>query len=41
MVQLAAQTAGSPDFDETQLRLTMAQISQHSYGNGDTVNKAP
>ena len=40
MVQLAAQTAGSADFDENQLRLTMAEIAQRSYGNGDTVNQA-
>ena len=42
MVQLVAQAAGSPDFDETQLRLTMANIAQRSYGDGDgdTVNQA-
>ena len=40
MVQLAAQAAGSPDFDENQLRLTMAAVAQRSYGNGNTVNQA-
>ena len=40
MVQPAAQTTGSPDFDENQLRLTMAEIAQRSYGNGKTVNQA-
>ena len=30
MVQLAAQAAGSPDFDENQLRLTMAAVAQRS-----------
>ena len=40
MVRLSAQAAGSPDFDETQLRLTMAAVAQHSYGNGETVNQA-
>ena len=40
MVNLAAQAAGSPDFDENQLRLTMAAVAQRSYGNGDTVNQA-
>ena len=40
MVQLAAQAAGSPDFDENQLRLTMAAVAQRSFGNGDTVNQA-
>ena len=40
MVNLAAQAAGAPDFDETQLRLTMAAVAQRSYGNGDTVNQA-
>ena len=40
MVNLAAQAAGSPDFDETQLRLTMAAVAQRSYGDGDTVNQA-
>ena len=40
MVQLAAQAAGSPDFDENQLRLTMAAVAQRSYRDGDTVNQA-
>ena len=40
MVNLAAQAAGSPDFDENQLRLTMAELAQRSYGDGDTVNQA-
>ena len=40
MVQLAAQAAGSPDFDENQLRLTMAAVAQRSYWDGDTVNQA-
>ena len=35
MVQLTAQAAGSPDFDENQLRLTMTAVAQRSYGNGD------
>ena len=39
-VDLAAQAAGSPDFDENQLRLTVAAVAQRSYGNGDTVNQA-
>ena len=38
MVQLAATAAGSPDFDENQLRLTMAAVARRSYGNGDTLN---
>ena len=40
MGQLAAQAAGSPDFDENQLRLAMATVAQRSYGNSDTVNQA-
>ena len=40
MVDLAAQAAGSPDFDENQLRLTMAAVAQRSYGNQGTVNHA-
>ena len=39
-VQLATQAAGSPDFDENQLRLTMAAVAQRSYADGDTVNQA-
>ena len=40
MVQLAAQAAGSPDFDESHLRLTMSAVAKISYGNQDTVNQA-
>ena len=40
MVQLAAQAAGSPDFDENHLRLTMSAVAKISYGNEDTVNQA-
>ena len=40
MVQLAAQAAGSPDFDEGHLRLTMSAVAKISYGNEDTVNQA-
>ena len=36
-MNLAAQ---SPDFDENQVRLTMAAVAQRSYGDGDTVNQA-
>ena len=39
MVQIAAQAAGPPDFDENRLRLAMADIARRSYGNGDTVNQ--
>ena len=34
------QAAGSPDFDENQLRLAMAAVAQRSYGISDTVNQA-
>ena len=40
MVQLAADAAGSPDFDENHLRLTMSAVAKISYGNEDTVNQA-
>ena len=40
MVQLAAQSAGSPDFDESHLRLTMSAVAKIPYGNEDTVNQA-
>ena len=40
MVQLAAQAAESPDFDESQLRLTLSAVAKISYGNEDTVNQA-
>ena len=40
MVQLAAQAAGTAEFDENQLRLTMAAVAQRSYADGDTVNQA-
>ena len=40
MVQLAAQAAGSKDFDEGHLRLTMSAVAKISYGNEDTVNQA-
>ena len=40
MVQLAAQAAGSPDFDEGHLRLTLSAVAKISYGNEDTVNQA-
>ena len=39
MVQLAAQAAGSPDFDEGHLRLTLSAVAKISYGNDDTVNQ--
>ena len=40
MVQLAADAAGSRDFDESHLRLTMSAVPKISYGNEDTVNQA-
>ncbi len=40
MVQLAAQAAGSPDFYESHLRLTLSAVAKISYGNEDTVNQA-
>ena len=40
MVQLAADAAGSPDFDEGHLRLTLSAVAKISYGNEDTVNQA-
>ena len=40
MVQLAAQAAGSPDFDEGHLRLTLSAVAKISYGDQDTVNQA-
>ena len=40
MVRLAAQAAGSPDFDEGHLRLTLSAVAKISYGNEDTVNQA-
>ena len=39
MVQLAAQAAGSRDFDEGHLRLTLSDVAKISYGNEDTVNQ--
>ena len=39
MVQLAAQAAGSRDFDEKSLRHTLAEIARRSYGDGATVNQ--
>ena len=40
MVQLAADAAGSPDFDEEHVRLTLSAVAKISYGNEDTVNQA-
>ena len=40
MVQIAAQTAGSPDFDEGHLRLTLSAVAKIFFGNEDTVNQA-
>ena len=40
MVQLAADDAGSPDFDEGHLRLTLSAVAKISYGNEETVNQA-
>ena len=40
MVQLAADAAGSRDFDEGHLRLTLSAVAKISYGNEDTVNQA-
>ena len=40
MVPLAAQAAGSPDFDENILRLTLAEIARRSYAVGATVNQS-
>ena len=40
MAQLASQAAGSWDFDEDHLRLTMSAVANISYGNEDTVNQA-
>ena len=39
MVQLAAQAAGSRDFDEKSLRHTLAEIARRSYGDCATVNQ--
>ena len=39
MVQIAADAAGSPDFDEGHLRLTLSAVAKISYGNEDTVNQ--
>ena len=40
MVQVAGQADGSPDFDESHLRLTLSAVAKISYGNEDTVNQA-
>ena len=40
MVNLAAEAAGSQDFDESHLRLTLSAVAKISYGNEDTVNQA-
>ena len=40
MVNLAAEAAGSRDFDESHLRLTLSAVAKISYGNEDTVNLA-
>ena len=40
MEQLAAQAAGSRDFDEGHLRLTLSAVAKISYGNEDIVNQA-
>ena len=40
MVQLAAQAAGSPEFDESHQRLTLSAVAKISYGNEDTVKQA-
>ena len=37
MVQLAAQAAASHSFDEKTLRLSLAEIAQRSYGDGNRV----
>ena len=39
-VQLAADAAGSRDFDEGHLRLTLSAVAKISYGNEDSVNQA-
>ena len=39
MVQLAAQAAASPQFDEKSLRLNLAEIARRSYGHGATANR--
>ena len=39
MVQLAADAAGSPDFDESHLRLTLAEVARRFYGAGATANR--
>ena len=40
ILQLAADAARTHSFDEKSLRLSLAEIAQRSYGDGDTVNKA-
>ena len=40
MVRLAAGAAGSRDFDESHLRLTLSAVAKISFGNEDTVNQA-
>ena len=40
VVQLAAQAAGSPDFDESHLWLTLSAVAKIFHGNEDTVNQA-
>ena len=40
MVRLAGGAAGSRDFDESHLRLTLSAVAKISFGNEDTVNQA-
>ena len=40
MVNLAAQAAAAHTFNETSLRLSLAEIARRSYGDGNTVNQA-
>ena len=40
MVNLSAEAAGSRDFDESHLQLTLSAVAKVSYGNEDTVNQA-
>ena len=41
MVQLATQAAGSRDFDESHLRLTLSAVAKISYGNEDKAQYQP
>ena len=40
MVNVAAEAASTYQFDETTLRISLAEIARRSFGNGATVNQA-